>query len=84
MRKKLKAIQDKYGIFKYISIFGIIGVPLGLLGGYLYYYYIGCRGGSCPITSNPWLSLLWGGILGYLIGDMFNNKTKKKEENPVE
>ena len=56
----------------------IIGLIIGGIGGYIYYLTIGCSSGSCPITSNPWLSVLWGLILGYLIGDLF---TKKKKEN---
>lgn len=56
----------------------IIGLIIGGIGGYIYYLTIGCSSGSCPITSNPWLSVLWGLILGYLIGDLF---TKKKNEN---
>ncbi len=56
----------------------IIGLIIVGIGGYIYYLTIGCSSGSCPITSNPWLSVLWGLILGYLIGDLF---TKKKKEN---
>ena len=56
----------------------IIGLIIGGIGGYIYYLTIGCSSGSCPITSNPWLSILWGLIMGFLIGDFF---TKKKKEN---
>jgi len=56
----------------------IIGLIIGGIGGYIYYLTIGCSSGSCPITSNPWLYILWGLIMGFLIGDFF---TKKKKEN---
>ncbi|HRZ41974.1 MAG TPA: DUF6132 family protein [Bacteroidales bacterium] len=55
----------------------IIGIVLGAVGGYLYYYFIGCRSGSCPINSNPWISTLWGLLIGYLLGDMFRFRKKK-------
>lgn len=55
----------------------IIGIVVGLLGGYLYYRLIGCNSGGCPITSNPWISTLYGGLIGYLLGDLFKKKEVK-------
>lgn len=57
----------------------VAGILVGMIGGYLYYFYIGCASGSCPIQSNPWFSTLWGGAMGYLLGDMFVKKAKKKD-----
>ena len=48
----------------------------GVLGGYAYYALIGCRTGSCAITSNPYMSMAWGGMLGYLLPDFFVKKRK--------
>jgi hypothetical protein len=64
---------------KYLKIFtlaSIIGTVIGAAGGYLYYVKIGCQSGSCPITSNPYISIIWGAVMGYLLGDMFNPKPK--------
>ncbi len=55
----------------FFSITSVIGIILGIIGGYIYYIKIGCSSGSCPITSNPYMSMLWGGIIGYLVGDLF-------------
>jgi hypothetical protein len=44
-----------------------IGILIGGLTGFLYFYYIGCNSGTCAITSNPYRSMIFGGILGYLI-----------------
>lgn len=41
---------------------------MGAVGGYVYYALVGCRGESCPIWSNPWYSVGWGALLGYLLG----------------
>jgi len=50
---------------------------VGALGGFGYYYFIGCASGTCPITSNPYISIIYGGVLGYLFSDIFK---KKKHE----
>jgi hypothetical protein len=44
--------------------------------GYSYYYFIGCVSGTCPITSNPWISTTYGALLGFLI---VPRKKKAKE-----
>lgn len=64
-----KNILAKFKSF--FSITSVIGIILGIIGGYIYYIKIGCSSGSCPITSNPYMSMLWGGIIGYLVGDLF-------------
>lgn len=58
----------------------LVGFLVGALGGYLYYYFIGCTSGSCAITSNPYMSILWGSLLGYLLFDMFKLKEQPKSE----
>ena len=58
--------------------FSLLGALLGAAGGYAYYYFIGCASGTCPITSNPYISVIWGALMGYLIFDMFNKKPKEE------
>ena len=43
------------------------GVALGAVAGYAYYFFIGCTSGSCPITSNPWISTVYGAAMGGLL-----------------
>jgi len=72
--------QDSIWKKKYLKIFtltSIIGIVLGAIGGYVYYAQIGCNNGSCAIGSNPYISTLWGAVMGYLLGDMFNKKPKE-------
>jgi hypothetical protein len=57
----------------------IIGALLGGIGGYMYYHFVGCASGTCPITSNPYISVIYGGFMGYLLLDMF--KKKENETN---
>ncbi|MBN2804017.1 MAG: YtxH domain-containing protein [Deltaproteobacteria bacterium] len=40
------------------------GLLIGAIGGFSYYAIIGCQSGSCPITSNPWISTGWGALIG--------------------
>jgi len=62
---------------KVFTLFSIIGLLLGAIGGFIYYMQVGCSSGSCAISSNPYASIAWGAAMGYLIGDMFNVKPKK-------
>ena len=58
----MKDLKDKMNIFKII-----IGITVGGLIGFGIYKIIGCSTGACPITSNPWISTIYGAILGLLI-----------------
>jgi hypothetical protein len=59
-------------ILKYKHIF--IGAIVGALGGYAYYYFVGCASGTCAITSKPLNSSLYGAFMG---GLLFSNFIKK-------
>jgi hypothetical protein len=45
----------------------VLPVLLGGLGGFLYYRFIGCKTGGCPLTGNPWIITLYGAMIGYLV-----------------
>lgn len=49
----------------------LLGIVIGGVGGYLYYKNIGCSSGTCPITSNPYVSTLYGMIIGALLLNSF-------------
>jgi C4-dicarboxylate transporter len=55
---------------KAILITGL-GIIIGAITGYLYYYHIGCASGTCAITSKPLNSTLYGGLMGGLLLNMF-------------
>ncbi len=45
----------------------LAGIAIGGTAGFLYYYFIGCASGTCPITSNPYGSVLYGSLMGAMI-----------------
>lgn len=59
----------------------LLGLLVGGVLGYAYYYFIGCASGSCAITSKPVNSTLYGMVMGYLALSVFENSNPKKQEN---
>lgn len=49
----------------------IAGVVIGGTLGYFYQKKVGCRSGSCPITSNSYISTIYGAVLGLLVSSSF-------------
>ncbi|WP_338377878.1 DUF6132 family protein [uncultured Flavobacterium sp.] len=54
-----------------------IGIAVGLIAGYAYYYFVGCASGTCAITSKPLNSTLYGGLMGGLLFNIFVKSPKK-------
>lgn len=57
--------------FLKVNVPALIGLGGGLAAGYLYYRFIGCASGACPLTSNPIITTLYGGVVGWLVGSLF-------------
>ncbi|QIK58531.1 hypothetical protein G7050_01215 [Dysgonomonas sp. HDW5A] len=55
----------------------ILGALIGAIAGYLYWFYIGCSSGTCPITSSPIISTLYGVLMGALLGSFFKKIINK-------
>ena len=69
----MKKTFKKYGWY---LLFAVVGA----FGGYLYWFHIGCKSGTCPITSHWYSTSLYGGLLGYLSGDLVFGLFKKKRK----
>ena len=52
----------------------VIGILIGAIGGYLYYHYVGCASGTCPITSKPVNSTIYGAVMGSLFFNIFKKE----------
>jgi hypothetical protein len=44
-----------------------IGILAGSIAGFIYFRFVGCNTGVCPITSHSYSTIAIGGLLGYLI-----------------
>lgn len=49
----------------------MLGIVIGGALGFAYYRFIGCATGTCPLTSHPVISTVYGMILGGLIASSF-------------
>jgi len=61
----------------------LIFLVIGAVGGFLYWKFVGCKTGTCPIKSVWYWTVLWGSAFGYLVGDFVSDiitKRKKKSE----
>lgn len=55
----------------------ILLIIIGLLTGFLYWKTTGCKTGSCMIKSHWYTATLFGGLAGYLLGDIINDILRK-------
>ena len=79
MEQDVKQVNPKSKNWKRYLPTMILAV-VGAIGGYLYYRFVGCANGACPITSNPYVSTVYGGVLGALIGYIVTPGKKKEEQ----
>jgi hypothetical protein len=59
----------------------VIGALVGAVGGYAYYYFIGCANGVCAIKSNPYTMTAYGVFMGSLFFDMIHGFINPKNKN---
>jgi len=58
---------DKFISFLKKNQLIFLGIGIGILAGFSYWYFVGCASGTCPITGNPYISALYGALVGGLI-----------------
>ncbi len=51
---------------------------LGGAAGFAYYYFIGCASGTCPISSNPYISTVYGALVGAVLS-RGSSKVKREQ-----
>jgi len=54
----------------------ILRISIGILAGgglgFAYYKFVGCSSGTCPLTSHPVISTIYGAVLGVLLATSFH------------
>lgn len=50
----------------------IIGVLVGGGLGFAWYKLVGCSTGTCPLTSHPIISTLYGAVIGGILASSFH------------
>jgi hypothetical protein len=64
-----KDMKELFGKHKLVIIFSAAGA----IGGYLYWKFVGCQSGTCPIKSVWYLTTFWGLLVGYLTGSILKD-----------
>jgi len=49
----------------------LIYIGAGGALGFAYHKLVGCQTGACPITANPYISTLYGALVGFIAGGGF-------------
>ncbi len=60
-------MKEKVKKYKKSVLFTMGGAVVGIL----YYYFVGCASGTCPLTSNPFISMGYMGLVGLLLSGSF-------------
>ena len=73
---KPKPKQNRWKRYLPMMILTVVGA----IAGFLYYRLVGCASGACPITSNPYISTVYGGVIGILLGYIVTPGKKKEDQ----
>lgn len=65
--QKPQNIKEFFRSSNFWKPFSAIAIGAGV--GFIYYYFVGCSSGSCGLTSNPYMSMFWGGMMGLFISN---------------
>jgi phosphate/sulfate permease len=71
-----KSIKDFIRRNRLIIIFAVIGLAVG----FAYWKFVGCLSGICPVKSVWYWSTLYGGLIGYLLGGLFQDFIKRYKD----
>jgi hypothetical protein len=61
----------------------LIGVALGSIAGFAYYYFVGCSSGTCAITSKPFNSTAYGALMGFILFTNFDKRKNEKDHESI-
>ena len=56
----------------------VVFIAAGALAGLAYYLLAGCSTGGCVITSSPWISMAYMGLVGALLSGITRTECEDK------
>lgn len=56
----------------------VVFIAAGALAGLAYYLLAGCSTGGCIITSSPWISMAYMGLVGALLSGITRTECEDK------
>ncbi|HEY4787544.1 MAG TPA: hypothetical protein VIH57_15910 [Bacteroidales bacterium] len=62
---KPKTVREFFASWYFWKPF--LGITIGGIVGFSYYYFIGCTSGSCTIATSPYGSIITGSLFGFFI-----------------
>ena len=66
---QIENMKELFRKHQFIIVFSILGAA----GGFLYWKFVGCQSGTCPIKSVWYMSTIWGLLIGYLSGSILKD-----------
>ncbi|MBK8805302.1 MAG: hypothetical protein IPO21_01095 [Bacteroidales bacterium] len=72
----IKQLLNKY-------LLEIVFTIVGGVSGFLYWKYVGCSTGTCPITSIWYMNTIYGMLFGYLLSGVIKDYVKSKKESKI-
>jgi uncharacterized membrane protein YraQ (UPF0718 family) len=78
--KKKSRFGIRIKIKELLNTINLIGIVLGGIGGVIYFLNADTIHGITPITSNIYLTILWGALIGFLLADILYQSIKKRKK----
>ena len=66
--RESEARPGRWGRLTRSPLRAAITATLGAGAAAAYAHFVGCRTGTCPLTSNVWIAAIYGGAVGALVG----------------
>lgn len=70
--------MENIAVFFKMNLIPIIATLVGILMGYLHWFFWGCYWGTYPLSSECWVNCSYGGLFfGYIVLAISNNNQKR-------
>lgn len=67
-QSRVPTVAERWRRFSASYLRAAAGGLLGAIAGAAYAHFVGCRTGTCPLTSSIWSAGTFGGLVGAVVG----------------